>query len=52
MTTIRNDEKATPATRRISTDLALGLVLLGGVVIGRLLWAVSDGSILSAIGAR
>jgi hypothetical protein len=52
MTTIRNDEQTTPTTRRISTDLALGLVLLGGVIVGRLLWAVTDGSLLAAIGAR
>ncbi len=52
MTTIRNDEKPAPTTRRISTDLVLGLVLLGGVIIGRLLWAVTDGSFLTALGAR
>jgi len=52
MTTIRNDEKATPTTRRISADLMIGLSLLGVVIVGRLLWALSDGSILTAIGTR
>lgn len=45
-------DRPTPAIRRISTDLALGLTLLGVVIAGRLLWALSDGSILTALGAR
>jgi hypothetical protein len=52
MTTTTNDEQATPVTRSVSTDLVIGLTLLGVVIVGRLLWALSDGSILSAIGAR
>lgn len=51
-TMTRNDEKSTPVTRRVSADLALGLTLLGVVIVGRLLWAVTDGSILTALGAR
>ena len=52
MRTTTNDERLTPAPRRVSTDLVIGLALLGVVIVGRLLWALSDGSILSAIGAR
>ena len=52
MTTIRNDHKAAPTTRRVSADLALGLTLLGVVIVGRLLWALTDGSLLTALGAR
>jgi hypothetical protein len=59
-TMTRNDEqraaelvdRPAPATRRVSADLALGLTLLGGVIVGRLLWAVTDGSILTALGTR
>lgn len=51
-TMTRNDERSTPVTRRVSADLALGLSLLGVVIVGRLLWALTDGSILSALGAR
>ena len=51
-TMTRNDEQSTPATRRMSADLTLGLTLLGVVIVGRLLWAVTDGSILTALGAR
>jgi hypothetical protein len=51
-TMTRNDEQATPVTRRVSADLTLGLTLLGVVIVGRLLWAVTDGSILTALGAR
>lgn len=52
MTRTTNDERPTPATRRVSTDLVIGLSLLGAVIAGRLLWALSDGSILTAIGTR
>lgn len=52
MSSTRNDEQATPATRRVSPDLAIGLTLLGVVIAGRLLWALSDGSLLTALGAR
>lgn len=45
-------DQPTPATRRISADLALGLTLLGVVLAGKLLWAISDGSMLAALGAR
>lgn len=45
-------DQPTPVTRRISADLALGLTLLGVVIAGKLLWAISDGSILAALGAR
>ena len=45
-------ERPTPATRRVSADLAIGLTLLGVVIAGRLLWAVTDGSLLAALGAR
>ncbi|MEV7398318.1 hypothetical protein [Aeromicrobium sp. NPDC092404] len=45
-------EQPSPASRRISADLALGLALLGAVIVGRLLWAATDGSLLVAIGAR
>jgi hypothetical protein len=59
-TMTRNDEqqaaqlvdRPTPVTRRVSADLALGLTLLGGVIAGRLLWALTDGSILTALGTR
>jgi hypothetical protein len=39
-------------TRHVSADLALGLALLGVVIVGRLLWAATDGSLLTALGAR
>jgi hypothetical protein len=59
-TTTRTDEQRpaelvegpTPVTHRVSPDLLLGLTLLGAVIVGKLLWAVSDGGLLSALGAR
>lgn len=45
-------DTSAPVTRRVSADLALGLTLLGLVIAGKLLWAVSDGSFLAAIGTR
>jgi hypothetical protein len=45
-------ERPTPVTRHVSADLALGLALLGVVIVGRLLWAATDGSLLTALGAR
>ena len=45
-------DRPTPATRRMSADLAIGLTLLGVVIVGRLLWAITDGSILTALGTR
>ena len=51
-TMTRNDKQPTPVTRRVSADLAIGLTLLGVVIVSRLLWAITDGSILTALGAR
>lgn len=52
----RNDEQLvdepTRPVRRMSADLAIGLTLLGVVIVGKLLWALSDGSMLAALGAR
>lgn len=48
--TRRDDEQSAPPGRRVSTDLVLGIGLLGIAIIGRLLWTVSDVGILGAIG--
>lgn len=45
-------EPSTPVWRRLSTDLTIGLGLLGVVVVGKLGWALSDGSFVAALGAR
>jgi hypothetical protein len=45
-------DASAPVTRHVRADLALGLTLLGLVIAGKLLWAVSDGSFLAAIGTR
>jgi hypothetical protein len=59
MTTITDDQARAEitdvrpaATRRVSADLKIGLAVLGVVVGGRLLWALSDGSLVAAITAR
>ena len=52
MATTKNDERPTQVTRRVSADLAAGLTILGVVIVGRLLWALTDGSILTALGTR
>ena len=41
-TMTRNDDPSTPVTRRVSADLALGLTLLGVVIVGRLLRDVAE----------
>jgi hypothetical protein len=51
-TTTQAEPQATPTTRRVSADLTIGLVLLGSVIVGRLLWALTDGSFLTALGTR
>ena len=42
----------TPAPRRVSLDLAIGLGVLGVAIAGKLLWAISDGTFLAALGTR
>lgn len=49
---VSTTEPSTPLRRRLSADLAIGLGLLGVVVVGKLAWALSDGSFVAALGAR
>ena len=51
-TSTRDDRQAAPTTRHTSADLKIGLILLGSVIGGRLLWAATDGGFLAAVGLR
>jgi hypothetical protein len=45
------DETSTPH-HRVSADVVLGLSLLGVAILGKMLWTLSDGGLLAALGAR
>jgi hypothetical protein len=51
-TTTPPAEESVLPHRRVRADLAGGAVVLGVVIVGNLLWHLSDGRILAAVGAR
>ena len=52
ITPSQQDQQHDVSSRRVGADAMLGLGLLAVVILGKLVWALSDGSLLSALGAR
>jgi hypothetical protein len=50
--TVTATDETPTSPHRVRADVVLGLSLLGVAILGRMLWTLSDGGLLAALGAR